>query len=354
MPAAFPKHNVMNLMQDHRGALRPTFYAWAVAVLSWTACSAGAPTSTTPTRSDNAATAAPTALPTFNADSAYQYIARQLDFGPRVPGTEAQREAAAWLEAELRRHGAEVTIQEGQVTAYDGRRLPIINLVGSYNPSAERRILLLSHWDSRPVADHDADPAKRQQAVPAANDGASGVGVLLELARLFGEVTPNVGVDILLTDAEDYGAPDDWEGEHREEHWALGTQYWCRQPHVAGYRADFGVLLDMVGGEGATFYREYFSEQYAGSVVSHIWKTADRLGYGQYFDRHSGGAITDDHYFVNLLTGIPTVDIIHTDADSPNGAFYRYWHTTEDTLDKISTATLRAVGETLTHVVYEH
>jgi hypothetical protein len=292
-------------------------------------------------------------VPAFQADSAYAYIARQLEFGPRVPGSEAQTAAAEWLIGELQRHGAEVHHQTGTVTAYDGTRLPIHNIVGCYNPQSTRRVLLLSHWDSRHVADHDADPAKRRQPVPAANDGASGVGVLLELARLMHSQAPAIGVDLLLVDAEDYGAPEDWTGEHSEEDWALGTQYWCREPHVPGYQASYGILLDMVGGRDATFFREYFSEKFAGSVVDHIWKTAARLGYGKYFRNKQGGAITDDHYFVNLMAGIPTADIIHTDSNSSNGSFYEYWHTTDDTLDKISRETLRAVGETITHIIYE-
>lgn len=290
-------------------------------------------------------------VPRFEADSAYAYVARQLDFGPRVPGSAAQKEAAAWLAGELSRHGAEVTVQEGHVSAYDGTLLPIRNIIGSYNPDARRRILLVAHWDSRHIADQDADPQKRTRPVPAANDGASGVGVLLEIARQLGHRTPDTGIDIFLTDAEDYGAPDSWTQPHKEEHWALGTQYWCRRPHRADYQASFGILLDMVGAADATFYREYFSHHFAGDIVDKVWKTARELGHGQYFVDRTGGAITDDHYFINTLTGIPAIDIIDTRPDAES-AFFPYWHTTEDTLDKISPQTLRAVGETLLHLIY--
>jgi hypothetical protein len=336
-----------------------SFHAWTYPLLGLFLTAAAPLTSCTSRAAREAAAPAASEaesaakFPTFQADSAYHFIERQMAFGPRVPGTETQPVAAEWLASELRRLGADVHVQTGTVTAYDGTRLPIYNIIGSYNPEARRRVLLLSHWDSRPVADHDADPAKRRDAVPAANDGASGVGVLLELARLFQAQAPKVGVDILLVDAEDYGAPESWTGEHREEDWALGTQYWCRQPHVAGYQADYGILLDMVGAADATFYYEYFSSRYAGSIMKQIWKTAARLGHGSYFIPKDGGAITDDHYFVNLIAGIPTVDIIHTDPASSNGAFYEHWHTTEDTLDKISRSTLQAVGETLVHVLYQ-
>jgi len=291
------------------------------------------------------------AVPRFNADSAYAYVARQLDFGPRVPGTAAQNEAAAWLCRELTRHNAEVTLQEGYVSAYDGTLLPIRNIIGSYNPEAPRRILLVAHWDSRHVADQDPDPRKKNRPVPAANDGASGVGVLLEIARQLGRQSPSTGVDIFLTDAEDYGAPDTWTQPHQEEHWALGTQYWCRHLHKTNYQAAFGILLDMVGAADATFYKEYFSNHFAGNIVDKVWKIAGELGHNSFFIDQNGGAITDDHYFINTLAGIPTIDIIDTRPNAES-AFFPYWHTTEDTLDKISPQTLSAVGETILHLIY--
>ena len=289
--------------------------------------------------------------PTFLADSAYQYIRQQLDFGPRVPGSEAQQSCAQWLKGELERHGAQVTMMQSEVTAYDGTRLPCYNLIGSFNPDSRQRILLMSHWDSRHVSDEDPDPAKRHQPVPAANDGASGVAVLLEIARLAGQQQPRLGIDIFLTDAEDYGAPDDWAGKHDEKYWGLGTQEWCRKPHVTDYRANYAILLDMVGAEDATFYREYFSEQYAKDVVDLVWTTAARLGYNSLFINQSGAAITDDHVFVNRMRHIPTIDIIDTRVTG-QGTFYPHWHTTEDTLDKISTETLQKVGNVLIQLLY--
>lgn len=287
----------------------------------------------------------------FSADSAFLYVAQQLDFGPRVPGSQAQETAAAWLKAELSRHGAQVYEQRCEVTAYNGKRLPAINLVGSFCPDAKERVLLISHWDSRHVSDQDPDPKKRTQPVPAANDGASGVGVLLELARLAGLQQPRMGIDIFLTDAEDYGPDDEWSGQHKESHWGLGTQQWCRHPHVAGYTARYGILLDMVGAPDATFYREYFSQRYAGQYVDLVWSTAAQLGYSDLFIDQRGGGVTDDHTFVNNILGIPTLDIIDTRRDS-DGTFYPYWHTTDDTLDKISAETLGKVGDVLVKLLW--
>ena len=285
-------------------------------------------------------------MPQFSADSAYQFVAGLCDFGPRVPGTDAQKACAKWLKNQLLRYGADVKLQEGEMTAYNGTKLPIINIIGSFNPDAKMRVLLMSHWDSRPFADNDPDPAKRKQPVMGANDGASGVGILLELARLCNEKLPQVGIDIFLTDAEDYGAPDDWKGTHDEKWWALGTQMWCKQAAKEGYRAQYGILLDMVGSANATFYREYYSERYANSFVNEIWQAAARLGYGDLFINQGCGGVTDDHVFVNRMLQIPCVDIIDTRTDT-DGTFCPEWHTTHDTMDNISRETLGKVGRVL-------
>ena len=290
-------------------------------------------------------------IPQFSADSAYQFVASQCNFGPRVPGSEAQEACAKWLENELRRHGALVKLQEGEMTAYNGSKLPVINIIGTFNPDAKMHVLLMSHWDSRPFADNDPDSTKRKLPVMGANDGASGVGILLELARLCNEKLPQVGIDIFLTDAEDYGAPDDWEGTHDEKWWALGTQMWCKQAAKEGYRAEYGILLDMVGSANASFYREYYSERFASSFVNEIWQTAARLGYGDLFINQSGGGVTDDHVFVNRMLHIPCVDIIDTRTDS-EGTFCPQWHTTSDTMENISRETLGKVGRVLVSLLW--
>jgi len=290
-------------------------------------------------------------IPEFSSDTAYKYIQKQVDFGPRVPNTKAHDDCAGYLAAELRKSGAEVIEQKANLTAFDGTVLKSTNIIGSFNPKSENRILLFSHWDSRPWADQDTNLKIRTQPVMAANDGASGVGVLLEMARLIGKNQPAVGVDIAFFDSEDYGAPESFKSSNSEDSWCLGTQYWAKNPHVQGYTARFGILLDMVGGKNAKFFREQSSEYYAGSVVTNVWSQAKSLGFSQYFIDQKGGAITDDHIYVNQIIGIPSIDIIQFDPNSKSG-FASYWHTTHDTMDNVDKNTLRAVGTTLMHVVY--
>ena len=282
---------------------------------------------------------------TFSADSAYSYVKQQCDMGPRVPGTPAHERCAQWLTASLRQWCDTVVVQQAPVTTFDGKQLNCKNIVGTFNPQASDRLLVLAHWDCRPWADNDPDPSLRQQPVMGANDAASGTAVILELARLMAQQRPEVGVDLLLVDVEDWG-----ENEN-EDSWALGTQCWANNPHVAGYRANCGILLDMVGTRGARFTQEYFSKQYAQGVIDMVWKTASQSGFGSYFINQDGGAITDDHVMVNRLAGIPTIDIIDMRLDSDTG-FFDGWHTTHDTLDQIDPATLRAVGQTLVNLIY--
>ena len=290
-------------------------------------------------------------IPTFSADSAYLYTKSQVDFGARVPNTKAHEECAMYLAAKLRGFGAEVVEQKVNLTAFDGNVLKSINIIGSFNPKAETRVLLLSHWDSRPWADNDPDPKNYKKPVMAANDGASGVAVLLEMARLIEKNAPAIGVDILFVDTEDYGKPSSAGGDSNEDSWCLGTQYWAKNPHVAGYKARYGILLDMVGAPEAVFCREQASDYYAGSVVNTVWSQAQSLGFNQYFKDVKGGSITDDHIYVNKILGIPSIDIIQFDPTSDTG-FATYWHTTHDTMENVDKTTLNAVGTTLMHVVY--
>ena len=288
-------------------------------------------------------------VPAFDADSAYAYISKQVSFGYRIPGTEAHKSTAQWLANELERHGATVLTQQTTLTAYNSTRLPICNIIGTFAPEKEKRVLLLAHWDSRPYADYDPDPANHHSPIEGANDGASGVGVLLEIARQIGAKLPDIGIDILLVDAEDYGAPS-WHTDDSES-WALGSQYWATHPHKPGYRAQYGILLDMVGAREGVFYREQLSQYYAKHIVDKVWQCAERLGYSQLFINEIGGAITDDHVYTNQA-GIPTIDIIQLDPTSPTG-FVSQWHTLDDNLSHIDRSILKAVGQTVLTVIYE-
>ncbi len=286
----------------------------------------------------------------FSADSAYNYVQKQVDFGPRVPNTQAHVQCAAYLTETLKKFGAEVHVQNVKLTAYNGDVLNASNIIGVYNPSSTKRILLCAHWDCRPWSDHDPDPANRYKPVTGANDGASGVGVLLEIARQLSDSLPAVGVDIVLFDAEDYGPHEDYSGK-TEDAWCLGSQYWAKNPHVQSYNAMYGILLDMVGDANATFYKEYFSKYYAATIVNKVWNMAQELGFNDYFIHQAGGAVTDDHYYVNTLTGIPCIDIIDYKPSGKSG-FVPYWHTVSDTMENISKNTLHAVGTTVLQVIY--
>ncbi len=291
-------------------------------------------------------------VPTFSADSAYHYIEQQVAFGPRVPNTQAHKNCAAYLSNTLERFGAEVTMQNMQLAAYDGTLLDAVNIIGSYNPESKKRIALFAHWDSRPFADHDPDKSKHRTPILGANDGASGVGVLLEMARHFHKQAPTMGIDIIFLDAEDYGAPADYKKERKDTYWCLGSQYWARIPHKDRYNARFGILLDMVGGPNATFYKEYFSMQHAEKYTKKIWDTAQALGHGKYFVNKEGGAVTDDHVFINQIAEIPTVDIIPYQPECDHSGFGPYWHTVKDDMSWINKETLQVVGHTVMHVVY--
>jgi len=291
-------------------------------------------------------------FPDFNADSALRYVKMQTDFGARVPGSKAHQECASWLKKELLSATPYVTVQEFKTRVFNGDVFSGKNIIASFNPDKKARIMLCAHWDSRPFADHDPDPAKWNEPVMGANDGASGVGVLLEMARILKENQASVGIDIIFFDMEDYGPSQDNQNEAANEHWGLGSQYWSRNPHIPGYRARFVILLDMVGAKDARFFQEGFSMYFAPDKVKKVWDIASGLGYQEYFRNETGGYINDDHYFINEVIKIPAIDIIHLDASSSNGSFFEYWHTTGDTFDKIDKETLRVVGEVLVNVVF--
>ncbi len=269
----------------------------------------------------------------FHADSAYQYIQTQVDMGPRIPGTAVQRRCADWLQEELGKHADEIFVQKTNVDVA-GKTLPCINIIGSFSPELKNRILLLAHWDTRPWADKE-DKSKK---IDGADDGASGVGVLLEIARQISGNLSNIGVDILLVDVEDYGM----SGE--EKSYCKGSQYWSQNPHTPGYSARFGILLDMVGGAGNVFFEETISKNYAQNVVNDLWNTGNRLGYNNYFRYNTGMSVEDDHFYVNTVAHIPTIDVL---GYSTEMEFPTHHHTTKDNMSIIDRQTLKAVGQSV-------
>lgn len=287
-------------------------------------------------------------VPRFERDSAFKFVSQQLAFGPRIPNSEAHLACQSYLASSLKKFGAEVTEQKFISKSFDGKSLNGNNIIGRFNTSAQRRILLGAHWDSRPFTDSPVTVGDKNQPVLGADDGASGVGVLLEIARQL-QINPvDFGVDIVFFDLEDYG---DSNGGASET-WCLGSQYFSKNLiYQANEKPEYGILLDMVGASGARFAKEEISVQYAGNVVDKVWNLAQAMGYGNYFVNDRVGAITDDHYFVNSIAQIPMIDIINRPVDTQTG-FVAHWHTPEDTLDKIDRNTLRAVGQLILAIIY--
>jgi len=290
-------------------------------------------------------------VPKFNQDSAYRYVKEQVDFGPRTPHSKAHTECASYFVKKFKSFGAEVIEQKFKTRGFDGKILDGVNIIASYNPNAQKRILLCAHWDSRPFADNDPDPKNHTTPIDGANDGASGVGVLMEVARQIQSQNLNVGIDIVLFDMEDYGQPHDSKYPQMEDSWGLGAQYWSKTPHIPGYRARYGILLDMVGAKDIVFTKEYFSMGYASGVVNKVWNHAAKLGYNNIFQDIEAGSVMDDHVYVNKYAKIPTIDIIHHDA-STESTFFPYWHTLKDNMDAIEPSSLYIVGSVLLEVIY--
>ena len=334
--------------------MRKTIVILSVAAL-FCACGERQPQSPETGNSENRKTVT---VPRFNADSAYHFVAAQIAFGPRVPETEAHAQCCEWLVARLEGYADTVIVQEFRTRLYNDKGIDGRNIVAVFNPEAKKRIVLCAHWDSRPFADHDADEAFTHQPIDGANDGASGVSVLLECARQF-KLQPlksNLGIDIVLFDLEDYGPHQEQALDYHDDrvnHWALGSQYWAKQPHIYGYKAYYGILLDMVGGSNPNFPKEYYSQGFAAWVHNKVWRKAFELGYRPQFNNELGEPVSDDHLPMNQIAGIPTIDIIDLQPNSSNGCFPEVWHTHNDNLEHIDKATLGMVGDVVLHVVYE-
>jgi glutaminyl-peptide cyclotransferase len=298
-------------------------------------------------------------VPSFNADSAFIFTEKIVGMSPRIVGTEGAKNVKTYLIAQFKKYGADVMEQPFSVKTFDGKTHAATNIIARCNLQATKRVLLSAHWDSRPFADsaEETDPTQRNKPILGADDSGSAVAMLVEIARQL-QATPlsNVGVDIVLFDAEDYGdtskARPTTQAQYDAQNktWALGSQYWSAQPHVAGYTAAYGINLDMAGATNARFPKELYSVNHASGVVEKVWRVARFHGFGSYFlDETSNSELTDDHLYVNQLAKIPMIDIINR---SENGGFGKYWHTHNDNMSAIDRATLKAVGQTVLSVLH--
>jgi glutaminyl-peptide cyclotransferase len=296
--------------------------------------------------------------PVFNADSAYAFTAKQVSFGPRVPNSKAHIATGNWLVAKLKSYGLKVMEQPFEAMTFDGTNIHARNIIAQYQPTAARRVAIFGHWDTRPFA--DADKVKKNASMDGASDGASAVAVALEMARQLSQqpdsLAPNVGVDFIFFDAEDWGHDDTTQAGLKDQlagsgtdSWCLGSQYWAKNLLPVGYKAEYGVLLDMVGAKNGKFTREETSRTNARAALDKIWGVASQLGYSDYFRYEDTGGITDDHVYTNRA-GIPTIDIYH--YNSPTDYFPAYHHATTDNMAIIDRNTMKAVGQTMLQALY--
>ncbi len=292
--------------------------------------------------------------PEFNADSSYLFIQKQVDFGARTPNSIPHQKCAEYLAKTLEKYGFETEIQKFDAKRYDGLVLKSSNIIGSFNPKAAKRILLAAHWDARAFNDKEQKDTTKYKAIDGANDGGSGVGILLEIARVLKNTDKklDIGVDIIFFDSEDQGQPEGSKNG-KQDTWCLGSQYWAKNKHKADYNAYYGILLDMVGAKNAKFFKEGTSLKYAGDLTEKFWKVANKAGFQKYFIQKNSPAITDDHSYVNEIAKIPMLDIIQFDENNQESFFAPYHHTSDDNMKIIDKETLKAVGQSLLQFLYQ-
>jgi glutaminyl-peptide cyclotransferase len=329
------------MIDSRRNALRARRLA-ATAILAFAAglvgasCSEGGAESDDGFGSGRAIAPDARAAPDFDADSAFALLERQVAFGPRVPGTAGHAAQLQWMTDYLSERADTVAVQRFEHTGPAGETLGLANVFARFRMDARDRVLLVAHWDTRPTADADPDSTRRAEPIAGANDGASGVAVLMQLADVLSRHSPPIGVDILLVDGEDY-APG---------HMYLGSTYFAaNQPR--GYEPFYGIVVDMVADRNPVYLKEGYSVRDAPEVVDRVWRMAERLGHGGVFQDRPGMFISDDHVPLNE-GGIRTIDII----DFVYGAGNAYWHTTADVLENVAPTGLGVVGEVLAELIY--
>ena len=287
-------------------------------------------------------------IPVFCADSAYAYTESQLSFGPRIPGRKGHDECAFYLAHKMQRWCDTVIMQPFSATLWDGKSVRGQNIIASFNPQSEQRILLASHWDSRMWADQDPDSSQHRNPIPGANDGAAGVATLMEMARVMSQQRPGVGIDFIFFDLEDQGAPY-WSTNYEDNTWSKGSQYWAQHPHRPYYRANYGILFDMIGTEHPRFTKEEVSRNYAPGLTNKLWRAAAAMGHGNIFVDIETPPILDDHLYVNQIIGIPMIDIVQNNVDR---SFFKHWHTMGDNLDAVHPENLKLVANVTMKVIY--
>lgn len=323
----------------------------SVLLLLLAACNGG----TNSTQQKNAVDYSAVAIPQFDTDSAMAYTAAQLAFGPRTPGSKGQQQCAQYLAKMMRQWCDTVIVQEFNATLWNGQSAKGQNIIATIYPEGGEEantphILLAAHWDSRLWADHDPDETNHKKPIPGANDGASGVATLMEMARIMSTNRLNAAIDFVFFDLEDQGVPE-WaeEADYRDNTWCLGSQYWSSTPHKPYYTARFGILFDMIGVSQPRFTKEMFSSQYASIILDKVWHTAEVLGYGNVFVNSKTDPIMDDHVYINRIANIPTIDIVQNSIDC---SFYPYWHTMKDDLDAVDAESLRTVANVTLKTIY--
>ena len=284
----------------------------------------------------------------FSGDSALAYARAQLAFGPRVPGSTGHRRAGDWIIAQMRTRSDSVEVQAWTHVTTKGDTLPLRNIIARFRPGVQQRVLYLTHWDTRPTADQDRNLGARQRPILGANDGASGVGLLIALADALKKTPPNVGVDLLFVDGEDYGVFEDWADTTKNKDVLIGSQHFAN--HLSpSYKPIFGVLWDMIADRSLQIYQEAHSVEAAPEVVARVWATAKELGYAKTFIPEVKTQVTDDHLPL-IRKGLRVIDVIDLDYCSDGGINCEQdernlHHTLQDTIDKISAQSLQIVGD---------